>query len=66
MQKERILAALRKAVPGQADYGEINEIRIEHYNNEVIKRLVDVILEQDYNRFVQSLADNVQLGLKEW
>ena len=66
MTKEEIVTELRKAVPDQTDYGEIDQLRVEHYNNLTLSRLIDVILEPDYDRFVQSLADNVKLGLGEW
>ena len=66
MEGNEILAALRKAIPANADYGEINEIRVEHYNNLVLGRLIDVILEPEYDRFVRDLASNVQLGLEQW
>ena len=66
MERNEILTELRKAIPGNVDYGQINEFRVEHYNNLTLSRLVDVILEPDYDRFVQSLADNVRLGIEEW
>lgn len=66
MEKEKIIAKLRESVPAHADYSQVNPNRIDHYNNLVLGRLTDIILEPEYDRFVQSLADNVQLGLKEW
>ena len=66
MTKDEVIAALRKVIPGNADYGEINEIRVEHYNNEVIKRLVNIILEPEYDRFRLNLANNIKLGREEW
>ena len=65
MERSEIIARLQESIPAYADYGEINEIRVEHHNNLVLGRLIDVILEQDYNRFVQNLADNIRLGLEE-
>ena len=66
MECKEIIAELRKAIPDNADYGEIDQLRIEHHNNLVLSRLIDVILEPDYDRFVQGLADNVKLGIEEW
>ena len=66
MTKAGIIAELRKATPAHADYGEIDQLRIDHHNNLVLSRLIDVILEPDYDRFVQDLASNVQLGLEQW
>ena len=66
MTKAEIVAALRKAVPGQADFGKVNQKRINDYNGKVMARLVDVILEPEYDRYVCALADNVRLGIEEW
>ena len=66
MNKSEIVAGLKRAIPGLADYGEVDQLRVEHYDNLVLERLIDVILERDYNQFVQALASNVQLGLEQW
>ena len=66
MTKSEIIAKLEQAIPANADYGEIDQLKVEHYNNLTLNRLIDAILEPEYDRFVQSLADNIKLGLKEW
>ena len=63
MTKCEILAELKRMVPTRADYGQVNQYKLDHAENKQFLKLIDVLTE---DMPVSSLLDNIRLGLEEW
>ena len=66
MTKDEIIIALKKGVPSQANYSQIYQFRLELANGKVMTKLVDRILQSDYDRPVVNSFEHIRLGLERW
>ena len=64
MKRSEILAELRKGVPGQADYGQIDYSRLARFDGICALKQADAMA--DRNKPSVKLLKNVRLGLEEW
>ena len=64
MTKCEILAELQRSIPAMADYGQVNQYRFDHVENQRLFRFTDILLEDSSSE--PSLLENVRLGLEEW
>ena len=66
MKRDDVLAALRKAIPGNADYGKIDYIKLASADRTCLLKQADAVLEADSNRPRADMLKHTRLGMEEW
>ena len=64
MTRSEIVAALRKSIPGQADYGKIDHSQLARFDGVCVLKQADAMA--DRNKPSADLLKNVRLGREEW
>ena len=64
MTKNDVLAALRKSIPGQADYGQIDYSRLASADRICLLKQVEVSCDKNEPSF--DITKNVRLGMEQW
>ena len=64
MTRSDIVAALRKSIPANVDYGQIDYSRLARFDGVCALKQADAIA--DKNRLTVDILGNVQLGLERW
>ena len=64
MNRNEIIAALKKATPANADYGEIDYNRLARFDGICVLKQADALA--DENRSSVNILGNVRLGLERW
>ena len=64
MTKTEIIAALRKSIPANADYGQIDYSRLARFDGICVLKQADALA--DENRSSVNILENVRLGLERW
>ena len=66
MERNEIIAALRKSVPANADYGRIDYSRLASADRTCLLKQADMVLEADSNRPWADIVKHTRLGMEEW